>query len=732
MSHILRTPQNVRNTLEPAEVASNSSGSRSVRTILAAGKDQKNLESKREIIDRLKNCHDLKDIRKLSVSLKLDLSSTPLYSKSAFSHLLGTQCSFDEIIKFLEDSSFNSPEARNLDALLKWYARYSDRDRDKILPDWITRRISQGILHGEELLSFVQTISSLTGEVEFDDGSGSFSRIIFNGLSSSTVFAFHDVNRILLRELLGSLTLGAPSPEKLSLGVEIIKCSSPSQFYALRPVITWFLNSCLMPQNWQQEVQLFDPKPVSKILEFLLKAPLSFKAKSIREATSTLLIHHECPSENLSVLLNNLEQWWALLSAYGMFKDLSQSVEWVLFERKLARQDVRILASYLRLFSHQQICCFLLRNWFAPEIGNHATRRIGEPQPFEEKFKANMTLAQDKFSPFVVMVQSLGQELSSNSKWILSLFSLLRELGDSRAIIQIVLHRRRLGLPISLAAVINEINEQSNKRPSVAFRLFKSTPNITLETCPSVAKIMICHPRFNPATAQWWRYQRQQFHAPHQNYFREPQDIFGEWGRGNFPPHESEPVRQSRAFLLETMAMAYAEAPHLFASVAWREVIRCWKLHQRYCLGPMGLGMSRALVISGVIRRLQEYKWVSPIRIRWILRIVSEIEGEGIASELDRSMYDWRQKMVERNDHLEERRRRWRDMGIEEDKPRKRDRPRDDNISEWRQGMHLGGRRAREFKNRELRNRKKPRLMVELMKNYERQAEHIMKITLSG
>ena len=680
MSHSLITPREVLNTTEPAQVAPSSSGNCSLRTILAAGKTQKTLQWKEQFADRLNNCKNLEDIHQLSVSLNLDLSSNSLCSKLAFKHLLGTQCGLDTFTKFLEDSSLNAPEARNLDALLQWHVKYSRRDKDKILPNWITQRVSQG--NGEELSSLLETISSLTGEIEFGDGSCSFSQIIFNGLSSSTIFTFHDVNGTLLMVLLQSLTSGSLSPEKRSLGVEIITRSSPSQLQALGPGISSFLKSCLEPQNWQHETQLFDPEPVSKILKFLVTAPIKLKTKYIRDATQALLVHSKQPPNNLSALLENLKQWWNLLIAYGMFTYPSQSVEW---ERKMARQDVRILASYLRKFGRKQICYFLLRNWFAPEIGIQATRRLGKPLPIEKEFEANLIMPQKEVSPFVVMVQSLGPELPSNSKWIMSLFSLLREIGESLVILKIVIHRQKLGLPVSLAAVINEINEQSTKSPAIAFGLFKVTPNLSLETCPSVAKIMINNSRFNPSTALSFRYARQQSLAPHKRYFREPFDILGEWGRGNYPTREPESIKQSRAFLLETMAIAYAEAPHLFGNVAWMHVLRCFKFHRFHRLGPVGLDMSRALVISKVVRRLQENKWVSPVHIRWILGIVWEAEGEEVMSGLDKVMYDWREKVVERNIGLKEMKRRWWKMGIEGDKPCKTYRPRDIARSEWTQ-----------------------------------------------
>lgn len=55
--------------------------------------------------------------------------------------------------------------------------------------------------------------------------------------------------------------------------------------------------------------------------------------------------------------------------------------------------------------------------------------------------------------------------------------------------------------------------------------------------------------------------------------------------------------------------------------------------------------MSRALVRAAIIRPLERYKWVTTARIRFILEVVGRVEGEEVATELDKKIYLWRGKV---------------------------------------------------------------------------------------
>jgi hypothetical protein len=88
--------------------------------------------------------------------------------------------------------------------------------------------------------------------------------------------------------------------------------------------------------------------------------------------------------------------------------------------------------------------------------------------------------------------------------------------------------------------------------------------------------------------------------------------------------------------------------PEPWRSLRSRQIFRNVYLAYRYLVerqSPVRPLMSRALIRAGIIRPLERYEWVCTARIRWLLHIVGRVEGEEVASELDKKIYEWRGKV---------------------------------------------------------------------------------------
>lgn len=626
---------------------------RGLRSILSEQKTLGPTHSTRVFLNGLKKCNIPEDIHKLAVGLNIDLRSAPMCSKLAFEHIhqIGSKLSMH--IQFLENPNLDAPAARNPITLLLWYAKQeANADDKRLLHHWISRQVSRGAWRGEELSLLLESMFGINGTMEEENSDCSFSRSIFEGLSSSTVFKIHDVAGTALNTLLRSVTPSMSQNGEL-LGIEMIKRSSTSQLQKMGPGITTFLKKCLLPKNQHQKVQDFDRNIATKLLKLLQRMPVRIKVMSIAGATSALLICHENASASRSNLLKNLNAWWSLLLEHGIFKSLAGNDKWYEVERILADKNIDILATYLRLLDDGEKCCFLLRNWFIPKVNRRACQ-LGKTQHIEKEFRHELTLPRARLSPFVTMLQSLGLNLPVNSKWISPLFSLLREIGRSPTILEIVNFSKVLGFRISTLAIVFAISENAKSQPNVSYRLFKSNPNIPLEACPVVAEIIIQNPRFDPSTADLYRRDRQKNLSPRKVLVPEPRNIFARFSY-DFPRGEHHKIRNYRASLLDRMALAYAQALHLSCQAAYRNVYRCYRLHVWYRLGPVNIDMSRALTIAGVLRPLQEGKVVTTTRVCWILKIVKEVEGEEIARGVDELYYKWETEIV----HKTKRRKAW-------------------------------------------------------------------------
>lgn len=597
------------------------------------------------------------------------------------------------LIQFLENSNLDAPTARNLNTLLLWHVKHeANKDDKRRLHLWISRQVSQGVWRGKELSLLLESVFQIYGRIEPENSNCSFSQSIFEGLSSSSVFTIHDVAGSALNLLLGSITPSSKSQNGELLGIEIIKRSSTLQLRKMGPGITWFLKKCLLPKNRRQEVQNFDRKLVTRLLKLLQRAPVSIEVESIAGATNALLTCRDYASTSRSTLLKNLTTWWYILLKHGMFKILVGNDQWVEVERILAHQNLDNLASYLEVLKDEEKCCFLLRNWFIQEMGSESTCQLGNAQHIENELRHELTLPRARLSPFVTMLQCLGSNLPASSKWILPLFSLLRKLGRSSTVLEIVSFSQVLGLRISPIAIVHAVSENAKSQAYIAYRLFKCTPNIPLEACPTVAEIMIQNPRFNSSTALLDRRNRQKFLSIPSLFVPEPRNIFRKFGR-ECSRSEHHELRTYRASLLDRMALAYAQALHLHPRVAFRNVYHCYLLHKWHRLGFVSVDMSRALTIAGVVRPLQEGKWVSTMQVRWILKVVNEVEGEGIARGVDELCYKWRTEVVHKTSRRKAWERRLEEMGLVVPRPIKK-RLKGKTLARWMDGRKAGnGRR---------------------------------------
>jgi hypothetical protein len=122
--------------------------------------------------------------------------------------------------------------------------------------------------------------------------------------------------------------------------------------------------------------------------------------------------------------------------------------------------------------------------------------------------------------------------------------------------------------------------------------------------------------------------------------FREPANSIPYWRRSC----KKNPLDQSRIDLIHLMAMSFAERKYRTSRAALRDVYLCYT-YLRDRRAELQPAMSRALMLSGVIRPLLESRYVSADRCRWILNMVKRLEGHEVAEELDKVIYRWRAKI---------------------------------------------------------------------------------------
>ncbi|KAI6795095.1 hypothetical protein KC361_g5204 [Hortaea werneckii] len=93
--------------------------------------------------------------------------------------------------------------------------------------------------------------------------------------------------------------------------------------------------------------------------------------------------------------------------------------------------------------------------------------------------------------------------------------------------------------------------------------------------------------------------------------------------------------------LIHLVAYAYATQPHTSSRVAFRRVWDCYRFLQDRG-APLSQLLSRSLVQAGLLRPLKERKYLPLEQTRFVLSLVSRLEGPQVAERLDRLVWDAR------------------------------------------------------------------------------------------
>ncbi|KAK3720669.1 hypothetical protein LTR37_003719 [Vermiconidia calcicola] len=98
-------------------------------------------------------------------------------------------------------------------------------------------------------------------------------------------------------------------------------------------------------------------------------------------------------------------------------------------------------------------------------------------------------------------------------------------------------------------------------------------------------------------------------------------------------------LKQKHIDVVHIAAYAWATSPHLSARTAFRRVWECYRfLKDRGA--PFTPLMSRAMVKAGITRAIREDGRLSKFQVKYIIQTVQYIEGEEIAKEVDRLVFE--------------------------------------------------------------------------------------------
>ena len=574
-----------------------------------------------KFLESLKDCKDLESLHKWATEYQVDLRK---YARLAFLQLVISRQPLETLLHALEDPALDT--SRNLNYLLDQQLLQSLTPHDaNILASWIRPQIALGNMRQETLMKLSKFIILAMDTSNDEESKCSLAVSIFEGLQASSVLKFQDVSSSTVSTLLESTTCGLFTRKSQDIGLRIIKALQPAQLQCMDRVISLFI--------WRNfQAYISDNETERRVSRELEAIPRSFEilrilphgtAKSVISSASRTLVEYKPTLLSNSVTIHKLlSLWWLALAKSSFFETVQRDTGRKKIEQMLAKQPLNVVVPYLQHLDDRGKVRFMLRYWSESYFSSTTLARV--LARFEWTCQN-----QEEASPFITMLQLVRERLEVPNEMLEQLFTLLQMLQMSTTIIHIIISLRKANVEIDESVILRTINRHVSKKPRLAERILYFYPKIPLEKCPLLAESMILNPQQHPNTALHYCWRRR--------------------------PKATRPIKgdrqqhlQARAQLLQRMALAYSRAPHLSSRQAFRFAHRCYIFCKRERLGPLGVEMSFAQTLAGIIRPLQAGQWVSTTKLRWVLSVIRSVEGPDVANEVDQEVYDWRAEVADR------------------------------------------------------------------------------------
>lgn len=585
--------------------------------------------------ERLETCTSVKNLRRATEELDMKNDQKLELSTSAFRRLLETRCNLENILRFLSDPSLNVPEAHNIQRLWRWFINEPRNKTDSLqLHKWIRKHISLGMVSTKELQDLVETALHSSDFCSGTQQDMDLCLSILNGLTTSRVYQITDLNSSILNRLfqLAFCNYSWRNPQLQSLGFKLLEACEPRQLRDMVEGTSALLSSYLVSTGADEDIYTVE-RQILVILNSLVGSSEIQASRSIAYAIHTILKRFRSSSSDYPLAIRNLGCWWRLLLHHETFELIKHKSEWLRIERVLARDDLDLLCSYLKHLGDHDKCVFLLRHCVINDVEENDDRLFSNVSDFLATLEKNLGDRKSEKYPFVCLLQYLGPKVSTGSNLLPRLFSILNKLEMYDTMLSTFSHLRQMKSPFQISALARLIIDYTLSNSQFACTLFKIAPSLPLESCPDIAEMMIHDPDGSPGGPLGFLALRQ-----------------SSLGVSTIYPRTVPEVRRAQIQLLNRMALAYAHASHLYPRVAFRQVYQCYLiLLRRHGRHSLGVDISRALTVAGVVRPLQKAQWVNTTKLNFVLNIVREIEGDEVASKVDELVYTWRDELIRKN-----------------------------------------------------------------------------------
>ncbi|OJD34662.1 fungal specific transcription factor domain containing protein [Diplodia corticola] len=637
-----------------------------------------------EYSHRLAGVRDTTELESLWSYIGVEPQHTVLFSQMAMTHFLAihkeshgiktpnarivrpqTQSRYGMIFAFLQNPKLNVPEARNIKTLIDF--KISDGmplQRLGQLISTIQNSLRLGTMLPSELHDIVDSIPQLCATVcphpsMVNDWQFGAYRAIWLGMNSCRRLPVDHFDTSIVRKIVEAVLVldtppiprCGPHPVHTLFRVAIYRHLWPTNNDARSHGIAAHL------AIWVQRLGKLGISGSTctsdglgwHVIKSVLESMSSRRAREVMQETLTLLLPLGKGVALDEGMQNTLRLWFSCISQtchVCPYADRHLAV--VAPNHEIARRFDPVLAiAYFELFSMDQICQFWMHFWVPQYVGQDmgAKKRKLRADKLQSAYKKRIEQSDATEDPrvtsfFNVIMVLKDQNLPYQTTLSKAVELILAMHGPDVAhelYTRLVLAR----VPIDRRAAAAVIEAMSDENPRKALKFFRAIGDVWLSLCPRLVLALIEHGSL-----------------PRDELFAllDHNDPLA-----RVPPEHRRTLTDStsalRLELVHLVAHAYAGQTAYPTRHRFRNVHYCylWLRDRRAPLLPL---LSKALVRAGVTAPLENNEWVSTVRLRWVLRLVREIEGADVAASLDRLVWHWRGEVIR------EARRRWDSAGL--------------------------------------------------------------------
>ena len=584
--------------------------------------------------DQLKRCVDLEAIKAASRDSNLTLGEDAALSKLAFSRLLELQSSLGTLLHFLSDPRLNNHEARNIKALLNSIAQKRGQYSMTVLGEWIQNQAYLGLLPEDDIKDLLHTSSDPFFPVQ----ECSIPRLLFQGLESSQVFRVADLDIYTTELLLQATSSTLTSDSHDSPAAAILRSIGESQLDQIIPTIVGLLEQQLGRATVSSESSANNLVALRRIWTVL---PHDIAMRCVSRLTLKLLDERD---------LARLNQWFSSLAAFQFQRSHSSFPAWLDIERHIANSPMEVKKACLRHYREAHLLHFIKRNWL--EKYGYNPPKWSDFDRGKHKQKAQMdvmTMSGIKDTFHLEMGcqepriwQGKSGVLEDNLNSLLSIarmvLPLLRVLDSRNLYYELVrlLHKdfESASNPVYLSFITQEINKWLEVCPLVALKLFLLETGVSIDNCPNLPPLAVELEGYR--TTELGRL-----------LLRDAKDLGRQYSRWDDKSWKIYFITPERTRIIHKTMLSLAHSQNLTPRQAFRRIHRWINILKRNN-APVGLELAKALTQSAIIRYLEEDRWVSTVRLRFVLEHICRTEGDGVADDVDRLVYRWRGIVIQR------------------------------------------------------------------------------------